>query len=194
MFGLEGGALGAAMIPVSLGVNLGTSYMNNREQARLNERQEANAWDMFNTSRADAKTAFSDRAKDMESAGYNPILGMQSGAAQMATGSPSTGAVQPLALPDLLGSITQLAGVANSKRQLDQQDEKIKIDKLNAVTDANYKGILGRNEKYGIKGMIGDFFQEMKNEKGEYLNIKDLMGGLQQLMNLKGVSNAESLR
>ncbi|WNK14265.1 MAG: DNA pilot protein [Microvirus sp.] len=107
-------AINPTMAIANAATSIGTSIFNAKEQGRINDRMEANAWDMYQTQRGDENTAVQRRAKDMEAAGINPLLAAGNPAGTASGSSPSMTAPQIVA-PDIMGMITTTEMLKNNE-------------------------------------------------------------------------------
>lgn len=141
-------ALGAAL-PFNIAANFGTSLLNAKLQGQTNDRNEANAWEMYRIAREDSNTAHQRETKDLEAAGLNPILSANKGASSASGSNPALTSPQ-ITPPDLMPALQLRETMKNNEvqRQLTQaQTKSVQIDNkekavggsLGADLDAGYK-------------------------------------------------------
>lgn len=131
---------------INVGGQLTLGRENRVAQAKENQIDRDMSWDMYQTQRDDISKQYQTMGKDLEAAGYNPILGYSNAGPNTAQGSASGGSSLPPVTADFMGALTAISNMKNAKRTLDQQEdkinidrEKVKIDKFNSVNDAIYK-------------------------------------------------------
>lgn len=175
-----GGAL-AALNPVAMLANAGTSIGNFLMQGKTNQQNEDMVNNQMNFQREMSNTAHQREVEDLIKAGLNPILSATKGASSPSGASTTLQAPQ-INMPDFMSYGVSLQGLQNAKRALDQGDQKLKIEMLNALTNTEYTKTKTKNEKYGINGIISDFMKEMKNEDRSHESINSLGRRLQKLI------------
>lgn len=146
----------------------GGSLINAQTQRQLNERQEANAWDMYQTSRRDADSAHQREVEDLKKAGLNPILSVMGKGNATTTGSVAPATAPQLQIPDMLAMLQQLAQIKKTNAEADiLQPKKSVMDDLNK----GYRGFTGIIEDIGLK--LGEAYQDRfgsEANKEKYLN------------------------
>lgn len=108
-----GAASAVAMPLISTALGFGSSLINGRAQSEINDRSEANAWNMFNVEREDKSRAVQTRAKDMEAAGINPLLAAGD-AAEAAHGSNPSMVAPQISSPDPLPMLNFIEQTKNN--------------------------------------------------------------------------------
>lgn len=140
------------------------SFFNAREQSRVNDRMEANSWDMYQQSRQDQATAVQTRAKDMIAAGINPLMAAGQGAGVSSGSSPSLTAPQIVG-PDIMGVLNFMETVKNNKAdrglkdaQAKQLRQQVNINKPleNALPNTNSLIEKGKSKFKDLKKQVED--------------------------------------
>lgn len=141
MFGELLTALNPATLLANAATNLGSNYINARLAGETRDRNEANAWDMYQTQRADENNAVQRRAKDMQAAGINPLLAAGDGAGT-ASGTTPTGTAPEIKEFDVMGTMNALSNINLTQAQADKINTENNILKpQEAIAKQTVKGL-----------------------------------------------------
>ncbi|UOF77882.1 minor capsid protein [Microviridae sp.] len=161
MFSDIASAASPAALISNVASNLGISYMNMRATNERADRNEANAWDMYQTQREDSNTVHQREAEDLKKAGFNPMLTVMGKGNPVATGSAPTMQAGQIQAPDLLYMLQQMANIKKTNAEADILSPKANINnKVNQGINS-MNNILGEAYDY----WLNKFQQHLENQR-----------------------------
>lgn len=151
---------------------IGSGIINAISQGSTNKANEMQSLERNNWEKMMSDSAHQREVLDLKNAGLNPILSAGGSGASTPSGSQATMVAPQINMPDMMAY-----GI--SLKQLEQADQKIKIDKANsaaaiaknlsssdldkAQTILSQKGLLRANLEGKVSEMASDFIKMMKD-------------------------------
>lgn len=123
---------------------------NIAEQRRINDRNEANTWEMMRIQKEQTDSAHQRESQDLLKAGLNPVLGLKGSGAQSAVGQAPTATAAKLDPTNMVPVLDGLMSLAQ-------------INKINAETDIlSPKATMYKEANKGIQGVIQEVGEASK--------------------------------
>lgn len=158
---------------------LGTGYLNYQSQQNTNEQNAGIARENNAFQERMSSTAHQREVSDMTSAGLNPVLSAGAGASTPSGSTPTMQAPQ-INMPDLMAGYT-------SMRQLDQQQQKIDIDRANSASTIAHN--LTDNELKKAQTILANKGKLRATAEGEMAEI--LSNGIKKIK--ESITNPQGL-